>query len=108
MTVRALIGVNAFTLDEARTIVETQLGLRLEEGEGIYNGGIYYSLPFPDASLKLKNNVDLDGGESPADHLAEPDFPGHKFLLYLEPAEDFAARLKAIDGSAQFEVLRLG
>ncbi len=105
---RALVGVNANTLDDARAIVEKYLDLRLEEGEGIYNGGIYYSLPFPDVSLKLRSNVDLDGGESPDDNFAEPDFPVHKFLLYLEPDQDLAARLKAIEGSAQFEILRLG
>ena len=105
---RALVGVKASTLEGARALVEKQLDLRLEEGEGIYNGGLYYSLPFPDASLKLRNNVDLDGGESPDDDLAEPEFPVYKFLLYLEPAQDLAARLKAIEGSAHFEILRLG
>ena len=104
---RALIGVKARTLGEARILVEKLLQIQLQEGEGIYNGGLYYSLPLPDGSVRLRNNIDLDGGIDPADHLVEPNFPNHKFLLYLEPTDNLATRLKKLEDSEHFDLLRL-
>jgi hypothetical protein len=107
MTTYVLFGVKAKTLDEARDQVERRLGVALMESEGLYSGGIHFTLGFPSEILDLKNNLDLDDVELEFGGLSEPDFPRYPYLLYLNDTEKNSDTLRALESApAVFEKLR--
>ena len=98
----ALFGVDAATLDEARLKVENVLGAKLTEREGLYLGGVHFTLNSPSKVLDLRNNVDLLDTENEFNGLAEPAFPGYRYLLYLSRVDEFpeiSRKIEAAPGS---------
>lgn len=86
-----LWGFHGDDIEAVREEVERALGvtMRLHESESI---GPYFHgrLAEPEADLTLRPNLDPDADEDtdPDEALAEPDFPDHGVLLYVEhPAE---------------------
>ena len=107
MATFVLFGVKAATLEAARDQVEKALNVSLVAREGLHSGGRHYTLGFPDIVLGLKNNIDLDDEEMEFAGLAEPDFPAHPYLLYLDDAETVPRVVAALEASPElFEKLR--
>lgn len=104
----ALFGVDAATLDEARLKVEKVLGATLTEREGLYSGGIHFTFNNPSRVVDLRNNVDLLDTENEFNGLAEPDFPSHRYLLYLSHVDEFPQILRNFEVEpGGFKKLRL-
>jgi hypothetical protein len=99
-----LYGVEAPSLEAARLIVESALGLAFEERDSSYHGGTYYAAGSREGEhFILKLNLDLDDNEP-----AEVDFPKSPALLYVNDTHRSDAIKEALAGHAHmFAPLRL-
>lgn len=103
MTVSALFGVKASTLEGARALAERTLGVVLEERESSDRGGVY--LKFRGQALQavfLQENIEV-----PENEPAEVDFPQYQYLLYVSGISEDSEFLLALENAPQwFERLR--
>ena len=109
MTMFMLFGVKSTTLNAARSLVEKTLGIVMEEREGWYQGGIYFTFGEGDEeNLILKNNIDLEGQyDGEFDLPAVSDFPQYKYLLYLDDTHEKSPILTALRNAPElFDLLR--
>ena len=108
-----LWGFHTDDVEDARAAVERVLGVRmaLHESDSI---GPYYFAEFcaPHGELTLRPNkdpdVDEDEVEDPEDALAEPDFPDHGVLLYVDwhtSAHECREKMKALGSDAQLLIV---
>ena len=96
-------------VDSARAMVERALGIVMELHESDTIGPYYFAaFCAPHAELTLRPNldpdVDEDEIEEPEDALAEPDFPDHGVLLYVDwhtDAHECRERFRALASDAQ-------
>ncbi|WP_156902743.1 hypothetical protein [Achromobacter sp. MFA1 R4] len=90
-----LLEATASSLEEAKSAIESSVGLSLAAHESAYHGGEYFRGDLYGANLILQANFIEDDGEP-----AEADFPGADLLVYLDGeigAVDWAAsRLMAL------------
>lgn len=103
-----LWGFHSDDVEGVREEIERLLGVTfgLHESETI---GPYYFAPLddPEADLILRPNLDVDFDEEvddPDDAYAEPDFPDHGVLLYVErktAGKPAGGRLAALEASGQ-------
>ena len=81
-------GFETDDIEEVRAAIEEALGLVFDVFDSASIGG-YYFAPFcePHAELTLRFNREPEpegGWDSGEDGLAEPEFPSHGVLLYVE------------------------
>jgi hypothetical protein len=93
---RSVYGVAAQTLDDARQRVEEALGITLISREGLYHGGIYYTVEANGIRVTLQPNVDLLD-----DDLAEPDLKSFPYVLYVDATNPRSAT-EQLRGIASF------
>jgi hypothetical protein len=99
-----LYGVEAASLETARSTVEKALGLTFEAHDSSYHGGTYYAAGSRDTEhFILKLNIDLDDNEP-----AEAAFPKSAALLYVNDTDRSDAIREALSVHADvFAPLRL-
>ncbi len=77
-----LYGFKNLNLEEAKSLLESSLHVKLAPHDSYYHGGDYYLLDEEDVELILQLNFDcLD------EDLAEPDFPNANVLLYVDGSQ---------------------
>lgn len=101
-----LYGIRADDLEGARKLVERVLSVNLEAREGLFSGGEYYSYRSPAFRLKLRTNIDPDDDSEGSSGLSEPDYPRHKYLLYVDEIASDHLVVKLLQQSGGIEVLR--
>lgn len=74
-----LYGVNAETLEAARTLITRAIPLCFQLHDSSYVGDYYLASGEGEETFKLRENVDPIDGEP-----AEMDYPGYRFLLYVD------------------------
>ena len=79
MAIYDLYGINASSIEEAKSLVERLLSIQLEERESSYHRGPYFAHgQIGHENFEIKFNMD------PFEDVPnEDDFPDHEFLLYV-------------------------
>lgn len=91
-----IIGWGDLGLEEAYVHLVRGTNITLEARHSLFIGGDYYCTPFGQPKvLSLQPNVQDDEG-----YLAEPDFPEHRMILYVDGSrEDLARAILEAEGS---------
>jgi len=104
-----LWGFHTDDVEGVRELLERALEVRFQLVESESIGPYYYApLCAPHAELTLRPNMDPaydeDDDVDPDDALAEPDFPDHRVLLYVDwktSSHDCRAKVRGLGGDAQ-------
>ena len=103
-----LYAVRASDIDEANELFQRTTGMELELHRADFRGFYFGSDVYAPYKIVICDNVDYDDEEFIDDGLAEPQFPQHKILLYLNQADLMQKETDLVDAHPEiFTKLRV-